>query len=56
MNEQIRKFHQDTVRFTVDLDKELHKELKQLALDEQCHATDVVRYAINQFLASRRDR
>ncbi|KZR88114.1 hypothetical protein MITS9509_01558 [Synechococcus sp. MIT S9509] len=33
------KHKQETVRFTVDLDLELHKALKSIALEERCSAT-----------------
>ncbi len=45
----------ETIRFTVDLDPELHRELKLLALEEGCSATEVIRYALRQVLAQRKE-
>ena len=47
------KTKSETVRFTVDLDHDLHRALKQLALDEGCSASDVARYAIQRVIAER---
>jgi uncharacterized OsmC-like protein len=49
--ENVRKFRANTIRFTVDLDPETHKQLKLIALEQQCPATEVVRCAINQLIA-----
>ena len=42
-----------TVRFTIDLDRDLHTALKLLALKERCASTEVVRYALRQLIAER---
>lgn len=46
---------QEKVRFTVDLDLDLHRELKLLAIEERVSATEVVRYALRQLLAKRQE-
>jgi len=43
----------ETVRFTVDLDHDLHRDLRQVALNERCSASDVARYAIQRVIAER---
>ena len=43
----------ETVRFTVDLDLELHTALKLLALKERCASTEVVRYALRKLFTER---
>jgi len=46
----------ETVRFTVDLDHEMHRALKQVALNESCTASEVARYAIQKVIAERLNR
>ena len=43
----------ETVRFTVDLDRDLHTALKLLAIKERVSATEVVRYALRQLISER---
>ena len=43
----------ETVRVTVDLDRDLHTALKLLAIKERVSATEVVRYALRQLIAQR---
>ncbi len=47
------KIKSETVRFTVDLDHDLHRKLKQVALNEGIAATEVARYAFLKLIAER---
>jgi hypothetical protein len=50
------KIKSETVRFTVDLDHDLHRELKQMALNEGLAATELARYALRKLIAERLNR
>ena len=43
----------EAVRFTVDLDRDLHTALKLLAIKERCASTEVVRYALRKLITER---
>ena len=43
----------ETVRFTIDLDRDLHTALKLLAIKERCASTEVVRYALRKLITAR---
>jgi hypothetical protein len=41
-----------TVRITADIDKDLHRGLKQFCLDHDCNGQDVVRYLLHLALVA----
>ena len=43
----------EQVRFTVDLEIDLHRQLRTLALQERCSASEVARYAIRKVIQER---
>ena len=44
-----------TVRITADIDKDLHRSLKQFCLDNDCNGQDVVRYLLHLGLVADTD-
>jgi len=44
-----------TVRITADIDKDLHRGLKQFCLDHDCNGQDVVRYLLHMALVADTD-
>jgi hypothetical protein len=44
-----------TVRITADIDKGLHRSLKQFCLDNDCNGQDVVRYLLHLGLVADTD-
>lgn len=44
-----------TVRITADIDKDLHRGLKQFCLDNDCNGQDVVRYLLHLGLVADTD-
>ncbi len=54
MPEPVRRPKQ-TVRITADIDKDLHRGLKQFCLDHDCNGQDVVRYLLHMALVADTD-
>ena len=47
----VQKIDETTIRMNVNIPKELHKRIKQKALDEDTTITELVMKAVNEYLS-----